>query len=153
MLDISEITEQLYIGARPGSGDVAALSALHIDLVLGMTWTPPTRGLKRPPFRLLRIPLVDSPLTPIPMHLLRDGVEAAISCLADGGRVLVYCRAGRHRSVAMTACILIAAGMTAEDAMERVVQRRPVADPHAPYIERRIREFERTWLAEHPRPA
>jgi hypothetical protein len=28
-----------------------------------------------------------------------------------------------------------------------VVMRRPITDPHAPHIERRLRAFERDWLA------
>jgi hypothetical protein len=46
----------------------------------------------------------------------------------------------------MASCILIGLGMTAEDAMRLVVERRPVADPYAPHIERRIRAFEQDWL-------
>jgi hypothetical protein len=47
----------------------------------------------------------------------------------------------------MIACILISRGMTAEEAMHLIKEGRPVADPHAPHIERRIRAFERDWLA------
>ena len=52
----------------------------------------------------------------------------------------------------MASCILIARGMTADDAMDIIVANRPVADPHAWYIERRIRMFERDWLSRQ-RPA
>jgi protein-tyrosine phosphatase len=149
-VDISAITDQLYIAARPRSTHVEHLLDLHIDLVLSMIWSPPTRQLLRPPFRVVRLPTVDNPLTPMPMAILRHGVDVALPVLADGGRVLVYCRAGRHRSVAMAACILIGQGMTADQAMDQVVSRRPVADPHAFYIESRIRLFERDWLARHP---
>jgi protein-tyrosine phosphatase len=151
LVDISAITDQLYIAARPRSGHVEDLLKLHIDLVLSMTWSPPTRELLRPPFRVVRLPAVDNPLAPIPLRLLSLGVDAALPVLEDGGRVLVHCRAGRHRSVAMAACILIAQGMTADQAMDRVVSRRPAADPHAFYIESRIRRFESHWLASHPR--
>jgi len=46
----------------------------------------------------------------------------------------------------MACCILIGLGMAADDAMNLVVVGRPVADPHAAHIERRIRAFERDWL-------
>jgi hypothetical protein len=36
--------------------------------------------------------------------------------------------------------------------MDTIVAHRPVADPHAWHIERRIRAFERDWLARN-RPA
>jgi hypothetical protein len=52
----------------------------------------------------------------------------------------------------MAACILIARGMTADEAMDLIVSKRPIADPHAGYIERRIRAFEREWLADSQPP-
>jgi hypothetical protein len=119
---------------------------LGVDLVLSMIWFAPPRALTRPPFRVIRLPTVDSPLLPIPLFMLRRGVSAAVLVLEAGGRVLVYCRAGRHRSVAMASCILIARGMTADEAMDTIVAHRPVADPHARHIERRIRAFEQDWL-------
>jgi protein-tyrosine phosphatase len=98
------------------------------------------------------LPMVDFPLIPLPLFLLRRGATAAVLVMATGGQVLIYCRAGRHRSVAMAACILIARGMTADEAMDLIVAHRPVADPHAPHIERRIRAFEKDWL-DRQRPA
>jgi len=146
-MNVSAITEQLYIAARPRAAHMAHVRELRIDLVISMIWFRPTRELTRPPFKLLRLPTIDSPATPLPLWILRRGVEAAIPVLDAGGRVLVYCRAGRHRSVAMACCILIAEGRTADEAMDLVTEQRPVADPHIFYIERRIRAFERDWLA------
>jgi hypothetical protein len=150
-MDVSAITEQLYIAARPRSRHVARIQELRIDLVLSMIWFRPTRALMRPPFRIVRLPTVDSPFAPMPMWMLRRGVTAALAVLDSGGRVLVYCRAGRHRSVAMASCILVAQGMTADGAMALVIEHRPIADPHARHIESRIRAFEREWL-ERQRP-
>lgn len=144
--DVSAITDQLFIAVRPRAGHVERVRGLGVDLVLSMIWWAPTRALTRPPFRLMRLPSVDSPLWPIPMIWLRRGAAAAVLVMDAGGRVLVYCRQGRHRSVAMAACILIARGMSAEEAMRLIVERRPIADPHARHIERRIRAFERDWL-------
>ena len=62
-----------------------------------------------------------------------------------GGRVLVYCRAGRHRSVAMGAAILIAQGHTPETAMRLIKQQRPISDPDIFYIRGRIFQFYRKW--------
>jgi hypothetical protein len=143
--DVSAITESLFIARRPRTRNVEHIRALQVDLVLSMIGFAPPRELAKPPFRLLRLPTSDNPLFPIPLPILRRGVCAALPVLEAGGRVLVYCRAGRHRSVAMVACILIAQGMTAEEAMDTIVARRPVADPHARHIERRIRAFEQDW--------
>ena len=146
-LDASAITDALYIAARPRRHHVSGVRTLKIDLVISMIWFRPASELMRDPFKLVRLPTIDNPLFPIPLWVLRHGVEAALPVIDRGGRVLVYCLAGRHRSVAMACCILIALGMTADDAMHLVVTRRPVADPHAPHIERRIRAFEQDWLA------
>lgn len=146
-LDASAITDALYIAARPRRSHVSGVRELKIDLVISMIWFRPAAELMRAPFKIVRLPTLDSPLFPLPLWMLRRGVEAALPIMNRGGRVLVYCRAGRHRSVAMASCILIGVGMTADDAMHLVVARRPIADPHAPHIERRIRAFEQDWLA------
>lgn len=146
-LDASAITDSLYIAARPRRNHVSGVRTLKIDLVISMIWFRPASELMRPPFKLLRLPTIDNPLFPIPLGMLRRGVETALPVIERGGRVLVYCRAGRHRSVAMACCILIGLDMTADDAMDIVATRRSIADPHAPHIERRIRAFERDWLA------
>jgi hypothetical protein len=144
--DASAITGQLYIASRPRTRHVEDVRGLKVDLVLSMIWFAPPRALTRPPFRLMRLPTFDLWLLPMPLFMLRRGVSAAVPVLEAGGRVLVYCRAGRHRSVVMAACILVAMGMTADEAMDTIVAHRPIADPHARHIERRIREFEKDRL-------
>lgn len=148
-MNVSHITERLAIGAWPHSRDSEALAQMRFDLIISMTLTPLSREVTRA-HRVLRLPAIDSPLTPIPMRHFRAGVAAALPVLAEGGRILVHCRAGRHRSVAMAACILIATGMPADAAMALIIAKRPYADPHIFYIEKRIYAFEAEWLAEHP---
>ena len=125
---------------------VEDLRGMGVDLVLSMTWFAPPRILSKRPFQLVRLPTFDFWLLPIPLFVLRRGVAAAVPVLEAGGQVLVHCRGGRHRSVVMAACILVAMGMSADEAMDTIVAHRAVADPHAWYIERRIRAFERDWL-------
>ena len=144
--NVSAITDQLFIAARPHTRHVEHVRGLGVDLVLSMIGIKPPPALAEPPFRLLRLPVFDNRFIPIPLTILQLGVSAAVPVLDAGGRVLVYCRAGRHRSVAMASCILIARGMTADQAMDTIVAHRPYADPHAPHIERRIRAFEQEWL-------
>lgn len=144
--DVSEITDQLFIASRLRVRHVEHVRDLGIDLILSTIWLVPTRILRRPPFHSMWLPMVDFPLIPLPLFLLRRGATAAVLVMAAGGQVLIYCRAGRHRSVAIGACILIARGMAADEAMDLIVAHRPVADPHAPHIERRIRAFEKDWL-------
>jgi protein-tyrosine phosphatase len=97
--------------------------------------------------QLLWLPTFDNPLMPMPVSTLQRGVEAALPVIADGYRVLVHCRAGVHRSVAMACCVLIGMGQTADEAMELVKEQRSVADPDTWYIQRRIYKFEKVWSA------
>jgi protein tyrosine phosphatase (PTP) superfamily phosphohydrolase (DUF442 family) len=150
--DISAITDELFIAAQLRARCFEHVRGLGVDLVLSMIWVAPSRALIKPPFRLIRLPTIDSPLFPIPLFMLRRGASAAVLVLEAGGRVLIFCHEGIHRSVAMAACILIARGMSADDAMDVIVAHRAVADPRARHIERRIRAFEKDWTSRQ-RPA
>lgn len=157
-LDISQITDQLYVAARPRGTGLEELSVLEMGLILCMTLLPPRRdfaGLSQPAAlgrlpRLLWLPSIDHPLFPIPISKLMRGVQAALPVIERGESVVAFCRAGRHRSVAMCCVILIGLGYTAHAAMDLVTQRRAIADPHAPHIERVIRQFERAWARKGP---
>lgn len=143
--DISQITEQLFISEKPMSQDVEKINDLGIDLVIHMIWQRPTSGLKKPPFKMVEMITVDTPLTPLPIKKLDRGVRAALPVIDCGGKVLVYCKRGVHRSVAMMTCILIAKGMTSGDAMKLIKSKRSIAKPETSYIKKRIIKFEKYW--------
>jgi hypothetical protein len=143
--DISQITEALYISAWPRGEHAAEIRALGVRLILSMHWLHPAKTVGHAPVRLLWLPTVDTPWTPMPMFLLRRGVRAALPVIGDGEGVLVHCKSGLHRSVAMACCVLIGLGYTAQEAMRLVKDRRAVADPDAWYIRRRICRFEQEW--------
>jgi protein tyrosine phosphatase (PTP) superfamily phosphohydrolase (DUF442 family) len=144
-MDLSKITENLYIGTTPSAKDYDLLCSLGIELVVNMRFGfPPVRELFIPPLKSLWLPVIDSPLFPIPIKALETGAETALKVMENGGVVLAHCTKGRHRGVAMGACILIAQGMKAEDAMRLIKEKRPRADPYAWHIRRRIVKFERT---------
>ena len=144
-LDISQITPRLFISAWPLKGESPQLVELGIRLVISMTSREPLSEYSQEPLLWTHVPSIDSPLTPISSPGLRKGVEAAIPVLAEGQGVLCHCREGRHRSVAMACCILIAQGCTAESAVDLVRSKRAIADPRAFWIAPRIRKFERAW--------
>jgi protein tyrosine phosphatase (PTP) superfamily phosphohydrolase (DUF442 family) len=146
-LDYTPITEQLLLGAWPRARDVPALEALGVRLLLCMQMERPDPELARPPRTLLRLAAWDTPLTFVSVDRLRQGVDAALPVLASGGRVMAYCKRGRRRSAAMVACILIAQGYSSDAAIARIKERRPVARPATWWVARRIRQFERDWLA------
>lgn len=144
--EISEITENLYISGRPDDITAAELAEMGVRLVISMTFIGPKSATIQPPVQLLHTPAIDFPLTPIPLGLLHRGVLASLAVMAEGHGVLVHCRWGRHRSVVMACCILIALGCTSDAAIDLVEAKRTTADPRAFYVVSRIKTFERHWL-------
>jgi protein tyrosine phosphatase (PTP) superfamily phosphohydrolase (DUF442 family) len=145
-MDISQITDHLYVGSRLGAEELEALRQLDVRLIINMiAYRRPPRGFASLPAAVLWLRTFDFPLLPIPVRTLARGVEAALPVIQDGHCVLVYCEGGRHRSVAMATAILIGQGHAADEAMQLVSEGREVADPWAWHIERQIRKFEAYW--------
>ncbi len=144
-LDISQITDELFVASWPANHHVEELKALDIRLIICMFWEPQATALTKPPFENMQLHAIDLPLFPIPLTKLIHGVESALSKIERGERVMVYCKQGVHRSVALACCILIAQGYTADEARMLVKQQRSVADPDAPHIRQRIEAFEQYW--------
>ena len=143
--DLSQITDDLYLSSLPKKEHVEHLLSLGIRMVISMTVPRAPSVYRRPPLQFIHCPSLDTPFTPIPICILRRGVLAALPVIKQGKSVLVHCRSGVHRSVAMACCILIAKGYTAEDAMRLVTEKRDIADPYVPYIRKRIEKFEANW--------
>ena len=146
-MDISKITDQLYIAAHPKAEDAGAIRDLNVRLVLNMIFIRPAKVYDQPPFRMLTLRTFDSIFLPIPISKLEKGVKAALPVIEAGDSVLVYCREGRHRSVAMAAAVLIGLGYSANQAMQLIKSKRAKADPYAWHIQRQIRKFEEVWRA------
>jgi protein tyrosine phosphatase (PTP) superfamily phosphohydrolase (DUF442 family) len=144
-LDISQITEYLYVAAVPKAEYADAISNLNVRLVINMKFITAAKVYQEPPFRMLTLRTFDSIFIPIPIRKLEKGVETALPAIQNGESVLIYCRRGRHRSVAMASTILIANGYSADDAMQLVSSKREAADPYAWHIQRQIRKFEKKW--------
>jgi hypothetical protein len=145
-MDISQITENLYIASRIKGEHLEDILQLDPGLIISMiAQRRPPQALTEEELDVLWLRTFDFPLIPIPLRTLKRGVAAALPVIEDGGRVLVFCEAGRHRSVAMASCILIGIGYSADEAMELVSSRREVADPYAWHIQRQIRRFEAYW--------
>ena len=145
-MDITQITEYLYIASRIKGDDLQAILQLDPGLIISMiVQRRPPRVLSEEGLEVLWLRTFDFFLIPIPLRTLKRGVEAALPVIHGGGRVLVFCEAGRHRSVAMAACILIGQGYSADEAMQLISSKRQVADPYAWHIQRQIRRFEALW--------
>ena len=147
--DLSQITDDLYLSSLPKKEHVEHLQSLGIRMVISMTVPRAPSVYRRPPFQFVHCPSLDTPLTPIPIFILRRGVSAALPVIEDGKSILVHCKSGVHRSVAMACCILIARGYSAENAMRLLKEKRDKADPYRPYIRKRIEKFEKYWRKHH----
>lgn len=152
MIDISKITDYLYVGSRIGKEHADELKLLKFDLIISMiAQVSPDEIYMLPPFKTVWIKTYDYFFVPIGLDKLTAGVEAALPIIEQKGKVLVFCMEGRRRSVAMAASILIAVGHSAEEAMQMIVAARKAADPRMWYIRKRIHAFERYWHDNHPR--
>ena len=147
MIDISKVTEYLYVGSRIGTRHVDELRVLKIDLIISMIGhMRPDDVYNMPPFHTLWIKTYDSMFIPISVKKLLIGVEAALPVIHNNGKVFVFCMEGKRRSVAMAAAILIAMGFPSEQAIDLLTTARDVADPRRWYIHRQIKAFEKYWL-------
>ena len=150
-MDVSQITDYLYIASRVKEENIEDVRKLDPRLVISMILpTRPPKELEEPPISVLWLRTFDFPLFPIPVKTLNRGVESALPVIQHGHGVLVFCQAGRHRSVAMASCILIGMGFSANEAMQLISQKRKGADPYIWYIQRQIRKFESYWNKHHP---
>jgi protein-tyrosine phosphatase len=145
-MDYSLITDDLFIGTTPSVNDYDTLRDLGVRLVINMRWEfGPLPDMHEAPLSLLWLRTFDSPFLPIPIKVLRRGADAALETIRDGGKVYTHCAGGRHRGVAMGACILVAQGYSPQAAMELIAERRSFADPFVFYIRARIMKFAREW--------
>ncbi len=153
-MNYSSITDNLFIGTSPRRQDFDVLRDLGITMVINMRWMPgPRPAADDPALQYVWFRTFDNPFLPIPLRALIQGVQLALEEIKNGGKIYTHCQAGRHRSVAMAAAILIAQGRPIEEAMALIKERRPVADPQAFHIRRRIELFARQWPLLLPEPA
>ena len=145
--EYTQIIDQLYVAAWPTGEDYEDLKELGVRLVINMDWVPADEKLDKPPLSVLALTEIDTPLTPMSMENIWKGVNRAQEVFDEGDRVMVYCKGGVHRSVAIACCILISQGYSAEEAMALVKERRPVADPYTEHFKARILKFEDEWKA------
>ncbi len=146
MIDVSKITDHLYVGSKIGKDHADELKVLNFNLIISMIGQEaPHEIYTLPPFKTLWIKTYDTFFTPISIKKLLIGVEAALPIIEKQGKILVFCMQGRRRSVAMASAILIGLGYTSDEAAELLIKSRKVADPRKWYIRRQIRAFENFW--------
>ena len=147
-MNFSTITNDLFIGSMPSIDHYDQLRELGVRLIINMRFSlGPTPDVYHEPIHTLWLRSIDSPLFPISIQKLTRGVQAALETIQNGGKVYAHCAYGRHRGVAMGACILIAQGLDPLKAMTLIKEKRSVADPFAYYIRPRILKFASQWNA------
>ena len=149
-MNFSTITDDLFIGNMPSLRDYDRLRELGIRLIINMRFSrgpePDTQD-RIQTISTLWLRSIDSPFFPISIHKLMQGAKTALETIRNGGKVYTHCAYGRHRGVAMGACVLIAQGFDPLAAMDLIAKRRSVADPYAYYIHPRIMKFAQLWNA------
>jgi hypothetical protein len=146
-MNFSTITNDLFIGNTPSVYHYDQLRDLGVRLIINMRFTlGPKPDPHEIPIHTLWLRSFDSPFFPISISKLMLGAQVALETIRDGGKVYAHCAYGRHRGVAMGACILIAQGFDPQAAMELIKARRSVADPFAYYIRPRILKFSKEWV-------
>ena len=146
VIDISKVTDYLYVGSRVGREHADELKVLNFNLIISMIGQmPPDEVYNLPPFKTLWIKTYDSFVTPISIKKFLIGVKAALPVIQSKGKVLVFCMEGKRRSVAMAAAVLISMGHSGEEAIDLLTTARTVADPRRWYIRRQIKAFEHYW--------
>ena len=146
MIDISKVTDYLYVGSRVEKEDSDELKLLNFNLIISMIGQMrPDEIYTLPPFKTLWIKTYDTFFSPISIKKLLAGVQAALPIIQNKGKILVFCMQGKRRSIAMAAAILISMGHTSEQAANILTTARKVADPRMWYILSQIRAFEKYW--------
>ena len=145
-MNFSQITTELFIGNTPSLKDYERLRELGVQLIINMRFSrAPQPDSHHRPITMLWLRSIDSPFFPISIQKLIHGAQTALEVIRSGGNVYTHCAYGRHRGVAMGACVLIAQGYKPSDAMKLIAERRSVADPFAFYIRPRILKFADEW--------
>ena len=146
-LDYSQITDNIYIGAWPTKYHRDTIISLGVTLIVATILESADKELNEPPLQLVHTRATDLGSRLIyPTGQILKGVNAAVSAIGNGRKVMVYCKAGRHRSATMTACILVGLGHPADEAIAIVRAGRDEVHINATHSEA-IHKFEQTWKA------
>ena len=130
--DFAEVAPGLFVGAHPEPEDPFDLGATVVVCLASGT---SVRSVPRDGV-LVHWPIEDGPV-PDP-DTLRGVASLIAGCLKSGAVVYVHCQAGMNRSALVTARILIEQGMTAEQSIETVRERRrgSLSDEYAEWLRR-----------------
>ena len=128
--DYAEIVPGLFVGAHPEPEDPFELGATVVVCLSGHS------SVQHVPPRSMFVhwPIKDGPVPP--PDSLRNLACLINACLGEGAVVYLHCMAGMNRSVLVAARVLMEQGMTAEEAIEHVRERRrgSLSDEYADWL-------------------
>ncbi|HEY7544841.1 MAG TPA: dual specificity protein phosphatase [Blastocatellia bacterium] len=127
-LDADRITEEVWCGATLQTEDIPVLVSLGIRRVINLETREhyDFKALARANIELFNVPLLDID-HPLPNDLIEKTVSLIDEAAQRGDQVYVHCTAGWQRSPAIIACYLIHRGISAEESLALVKEKRPPA--------------------------
>jgi protein-tyrosine phosphatase len=147
--EMSVITDGIYVSRYRACRDREFLKQHNITHVINCA-SQSCENHFPSDFVYLNLPLKDEPLTEEQLHLPLTPLENVIpyaalfiqNCLDSGGRVVVHCRKGVSRSVAVVAgFLMVERGASLVQALTLIRERRKVADPNVWFVEN-LKEYQ-----------
>lgn len=132
--DIGVALPRLFIASQDVAYDKSALSALGVTHILNVAADLPNAFPSD--YVYCSVSMYDDEDEVLMQHYSKcqDFIDGALS--KEDGRVLVHCRAGRSRSVSITAAYMMHKdkSLSVEKALKKIRERRPNADPNAGFL-------------------
>lgn len=145
----NEIVPRLWLGNKHAAANESWLQQHNITVVFNCTKTLPFAESVR---RMYRVPVDDNLEAEEIANLGSWAAETQVKLIREykaGRTILVHCHAGMQRSAAVMAMFLITMyGMSADQAMDFVKSKRPVAFFPSANFERAIRQWD-AEMAKH----
>ncbi len=153
----ADVHDLMLVGAYPlDQTDVRMLATMGVDRVLNLAedgeYRPGERGVVVQAYRSAGIEEQRVPLTDFG-GLTAQGLEKAVRAingwLDDDRVVYIHCRAGWQRSAAVAAGVIaVREGVDIDEALARVQERKPSADP----LPHQRDDLHRWWKARNSTP-
>ncbi len=144
-LDYSAVTDNLLVGKTPYGKDYKILKDMGINLVINMRAEWPMKLVsKQKLVQEVWLPSIDSRYFPLNQKRFLEIATKAKMVIEDGGKVYVYCRKGRHRSIVMVAAILTLQGHNVDSLQKFIAEKRPVSDMRAIQVASAITIFDKS---------
>jgi len=138
-MDFDQITESLYVGGRFNPGDWQIMSALGVTVDINLMVEGQDRFPGAAPEVYLWLPTPDW-FGPSPVNL-RIGADFIDTMIRQQRKVYVHCSSGAGRAPTLAIAYLMLIGMSLEDALALMKNKRSVTNPNQTQIEY-LQEYE-----------